>query len=148
MKDHRFILASDHAAIEYKKALKARLEAEGAMAVDINENAETTGNYVLWAGKAVEAYFEMQDGMTNLGILICGTGMGMCVAANRHKGIYAGILYDDFAAEYAKRHLNLNFLVFGARTMTLEDAVRRIHIFCQAGYEGGKYAERNKYLDV
>ena len=77
-----------------------------------------------------------------LGILICGTGIGISIAANRAKGIRAALLYDDFVAEMAKKHNNANVIVFGGRTMAFDDVVRRIDIFMRTQFEGGRHNAR------
>ena len=84
----------------------------------------------------------------DLGILVCGTGIGISIAANRHKGIRAAILYDDYVAKVAREHNNANVLCFGGRTMTTEDALRRIGIFLKAEYEGGRHDRRLCKLDL
>ncbi len=82
-----------------------------------------------------------------LGILICGTGIGISIAANRYHGIRAALLYDDFTAEMAKKHNNANVIVFGGRTMQVSDVVRRIGIFMQTEFEGGRHNRRIEKIE-
>lgn len=82
-----------------------------------------------------------------MGILICGTGIGISIAANRYHGIRAALLYDDFVAEMAKRHNNANVIVFGGRTMKTQDVIRRIDIFNQTEFEGGRHIRRIEKIE-
>ena len=90
---------------------------------------------------------ELAEKRADWGILICGTGIGISIAANRHKGIRAAILYDNFTAESAKVHNNANIVVFGGRTMTAEQAIERLKIFMNSRYEGGRHEQRLCKLD-
>ena len=82
-----------------------------------------------------------------MGILICGTGVGISVAANRYKGIHAALLYSQEVARLAKAHNNANVLVFGGRTMVFDDVVKRIDTFLQTAYEGGRHQRRLDKID-
>ena len=84
----------------------------------------------------------------DLGILVCGSGIGISIAANRHKGIRAALLYDDYVAKVAREHNNANVLCFGGRTMSTEDVLRRIGIFLKAEYEGGRHDRRLCKMDL
>ena len=84
----------------------------------------------------------------DLGILVCGTGIGISIRANRHKGIRAALLYSDEVAEMAKKHNNANVIVFGGRTMTPEDVRKRIEIFLNTEFEGGRHQKRLDMLDL
>ena len=83
-----------------------------------------------------------------LGIFFMMTGIGISIAANRYKGIRAAILYDDFVAEMAHQHNNANVIVFGGRTMSVDDVIRRIDIFLKTKYEGGRHDRRLAKLDL
>ena len=83
----------------------------------------------------------------DLGILICGTGIGISIAANRHKGIRAALLYSVDVAKLAKQHNNANVIVFGGRTMNFVDVVAEIDAFMAAEYEGGRHQRRLDKLD-
>ena len=82
-----------------------------------------------------------------LGILICGTGIGISIAANRYNGIRAALIYNKEVARLAKEHNNANILVFGGRTMSAEDVVEYIEIFLHTTYEGGRHQRRLDKLD-
>ena len=111
----------------------------------INPVADTETPVRRFAEKATA---KVLAGQADLGILVCGTGIGISIAANRHKGIRAAILYDDYVAKVAREHNNANVLCFGGRTMTTEDVLRRIGIFLKAAYEGGRHDRRLCKLDL
>ncbi|MFA6309206.1 MAG: RpiB/LacA/LacB family sugar-phosphate isomerase [Clostridia bacterium] len=137
-------IGCDHAAFELKQAIKEYFTKKGFEVFDAVPVFMNPIPYVDTAGKVCRKVLENKG---TLGILACGTGIGMSIAANRHKEISAAILYDDFTAEFSRRHTNANVIVFGARTMKNEDVERRIEIFLSNEFEGGKYAERNRLLD-
>ena len=87
------------------------------------------------------------SGEAETGILICGTGIGISIAANRCRGIRAAILYSDEAAALARQHNNANIAVFGGRTMTFAEAARRMDIFLQTVFDGGRHERRISKLD-
>lgn len=139
-----FVLGCDHGGFELKEKLKAYLVNKGLDVEDVVPQLTEVIPYVTTARAVCKRVYGKSD---ILGILMCGTGIGISIAANRNKGINAALLYDDFAAEYARRHNNANVLVFGGRTMTPEHVFRRFEIFMSHQFDGGKYAERNKLLD-
>ena len=91
---------------------------------------------------------EILNAQADLGVLICGTGIGISIAANRFKGIRAALLYSDDVARLAKLHNNANIAAFGARTMSVQDIERRLDIFLNTQFEGGRHIRRLEKLDV
>ena len=132
-------IASDHGGFELKQRLIEHYKTKGQRLEDLGTCSADSCDYPDIAHRMVKA---LRDGQANLGILICGTGIGISIAANRFKGIRAAVLYDDFTAEMAKKHNNANIMVFGGRTMQFEDVVRRIEIFLNTEYEGGRHETR------
>ncbi len=141
---NKIAIGCDHAAFELKESIKEYFIKKGFKVFDAVPLYANPIPYVPTARKVCEKVTEEPG---TLGILACGTGIGMSIAANRCKGISAAILYDDFTTEFARRHNNANVIVFGARTMKNEDVEKRIEIFLSNEFEGGKYEERNKLLD-
>ena len=88
------------------------------------------------------------SGIADLGILICGTGVGISIAANRYKGIRAALIYSTEVARLAKAHNNANILVFGGRTMVVDDVINRIDTFMQTEYEDGRHQRRLDKIDI
>lgn len=135
----KIAIASDHGGFELKQKLIEHFGALGQKLDDLGTCSAESCDYPDVAHKMVDCLYQKK---AELGILICGTGIGISIAANRFKGIRAAILYDDFAAEMAKKHNNANVMVFGGRTMSFEDVVRRIGIFMNAEFEGGRHSNR------
>ena len=133
----KIAIAADHGGFELKEALKRHYTEFDWL--DLGTRSEDSVDYPDYAHKTAHT---LLAGEADLGILICGTGIGISIAANRHKGIRAALLYSDDAARLAKAHNNANILVFGGRTMSLADAVKRIDIFMHTAYEGGRHQRR------
>ncbi len=141
-----WVLASDHAGVQLKKALLAFLEEQGHFAHDlgVSDNGESA-DYPEPADNAVEA---MLKGGADMGILVCGTGLGVSMRANRYKGIRATLITNDFSAKAAKEHSNANILCFGERITSEQDALRYLKIFLENTFEGGRHQRRLDKLDA
>ncbi len=132
-------IASDHAGVEMKGRLREALSAWGYGVEDLGTNAPDSVDYPDYA-EAVA--MKVAGGQATTGVLVCGTGIGMSIAANRFPGIRAAVLYDEFAARHARRHNDANLAIFGARTMAVEEALERLRIFLAEPFEGGRHAGR------
>ena len=141
----KIVAAADHGGFEMKNQIVEDLRKQGFAVEDLGTNSADSVDYPDFAEKATA---KVLAGQADLGILVCGTGIGISIAANRHKGIRAAILYDDYVAKVAREHNNANVLCFGGRTMTTEDVLRRIGIFLKAAYEGGRHDRRLYKLDL
>lgn len=130
-------IASDHGGVELKKQIIKHFNTLNLQ--DLGTNTSDSVDYPDYAKKMATTIL---SGSADLGILICGTGIGISIAANRFSGIRAAILYSDEVARLAKQHNNANVLVFGGRTMKADDAIRRIEIFLSETYEGGRHQKR------
>jgi ribose 5-phosphate isomerase B len=143
---HKAVLGCDHAGFAMKNQIKEYLQENDFEIRDLNPEYQNPIHFVYSAQNVCRAILNSKSNNI-LGFLICGTGIGISMAANRFKGIRAALLYSDFAAEYSRRHNNANILAFGGRTMDIEDVKRRIRIFLTNEFEAGKYDERNMILD-
>ena len=141
----KIVAAADHGGFEMKNQIVENLRKLGFGVEDLGTNSADSVDYPDFAEKATA---KVLAGQADLGILVCGTGIGISIAANRHKGIRAAILYDDYVAKVAREHNNANVLCFGGRTMSTEDVLRRIGIFLKAAYEGGRHDRRLCKLDL
>ncbi len=135
----KIVIASDHGGFELKEQIKKHFSDLGTTLQDLGTYSSDSCDYPDIAHKMVPVILNKD---ADLGILICGTGIGISIAANRFKGIRAAVLYDDFTAEMAKKHNNANIMVFGGRTMKVEDVIRRINIFLNTEFEGGRHNAR------
>lgn len=141
----KFVVASDHAGVDMKDFIADFLKNKNFDVVDLGTNGTTSVDYPVYADKLANYILSNND---VLGILVCGTGVGISIRANRYKGIRAAILYSDEVAEMVKKHNNANVMVFGGRTMSKEDITRRIDIFLNTEYEGGRHQRRIDMLDL
>lgn len=132
-------IASDHAGVEMKGRLREAMSVWGYGVEDLGTNAPDSVDYPDYA-EAVA--LRVTGGQASAGVLVCGTGIGMSIAANRFPGIRAAVLYDEFAARHARRHNDANLAIFGARTMTVDEALDRLRIFLAEPFEGGRHAGR------
>jgi len=140
----KIAIAADHGGFQLKENFKKYYEKQGIVLLDLGTNDENSVDYPDYAAKMAEA---IKSGQATLGILICGTGIGISIAANRYHGIRAALLYNDDAARLAHEHNNANVLVFGGRTMTEEECFRRTDIFLRAKFEGGRHERRLEKIE-
>lgn len=141
----KIVAAADHGGFEMKNQIVEKLQNQGFAVEDLGTYSEESVDYPDFAEKVSQ---KILGGEADLGILVCGTGIGISIAANRHKGIRAAIVYDDFTAKVAHLHNNANILCFGGRTMKTEDVLKRIEIFLNTQYEGGRHDRRLCKMDL
>ena len=135
----KVVLASDHAGYAYKKEIKAFLKSKGVSVVDVGTNSIESCDYPIFAR---EAALKVASGDADYGILICSSGEGIAIAANKIKGVRAGIGYNDEVAGLIRQHNNANMIAFGATFMKLPDVLRRVEIFLKTPFEGGRHERR------
>jgi ribose 5-phosphate isomerase B len=133
------VLACDHAAVELKNKVIAHLEGLGHTTIDVGTHTTDSCAYPEYASAACK---KIQGGEADLGILICGTGIGMGMAANKHRGIRAAICSDTFSAAATRLHNNANVLCFGARVVGEGVALQLVDAFITTEYEGGRHQSR------
>ena len=138
----KIAIAADHGGFELKEILR-RHYADLNFA-DLGTYDCSSVDYPDIAQKMVKA---LRSKTADLGILICGTGVGISISANRYKGIRAALIYSTEVARLAKEHNNANILVFGGRTMKAQDVIGYIDTFLGATYEGGRHQRRLDKLD-
>ncbi len=137
-------IASDHGGFILKEYLLNHYKKQNVILEDLGTYSEESCDYPLIADTLCRYVLNKQ---CDLGILICGTGIGISIAANRHKGIRAALLYDNEVAHLAREHNNANVVVFGGRTQKKEDVVRYLDTFLDASFEGGRHQRRIDELD-
>ena len=136
-------IASDHAGLPLKQALIAALQAEGLSFDDLGTHGPESVDYPDFA-HAVSAKVAGTEGF---GILVCGTGIGMAIAANRHPGIRAAVLHNATEARLTRAHNNANIACLGARMVGIEVALDAIRAFLATPFEGGRHERRLQKLD-
>jgi ribose 5-phosphate isomerase B len=132
-------VASDHAGLEMKRSLRDALVEWGYAVEDLGPATADAVDYPDYA-EAVAS--RVSGGQADLGVLVCGTGIGMSISANKFPNVRAALLYDDFTARAARLHNDANVAVFGSRTMPVEAAVARLRIFLSEPFERGRHARR------
>ncbi len=137
-------IASDHGGFQLKQELIAYYAQKDILLIDLGTYNTDSCDYPDIAKKMAETILSRR---VDLGILICGTGIGISIAANRYHGIRAALLYNDYVAEMAKKHNNANILVFGGRTMNSNEVIHRIDIFMNNKFEGGRHDCRIKKIE-
>lgn len=135
----KIAIAADHGGFQLKAELTAHLTENGYECVDFGTNSTDSCDYPDFAEKACQAVL---DGRCELGILICGTGIGMSMAANKMKGIRCALCGDCFSAEMTRRHNNANVLAMGARVIGPELAMRIADTFLASPFDGGRHQRR------
>ena len=146
MGNKRIVIGCDHAGYPLKAELLKHLSARGIEYTDIGcDSAEKSVDYPEYADKLCR---ELQASNADLGILVCGTGIGMSIAANKHKGIRAACVSDTFSARLTRCHNNANVICFGARVIGAGLAADIVDCFIDTEYEGGRHARRVAMLDA
>lgn len=139
-------IASDHGGLTIKKMLVETLTAAGYDIIDYGPNDTTSVDYPDYAQKATAAY---QAGEIDRGILVCGTGIGMSIAANKVKGIRCALVHDVFSAKVTKEHNDTNFIAMGERVIGLGLAELIAKTWLEAEFEGGRHALRiEKVMEI
>jgi glycine hydroxymethyltransferase len=135
----RIAIGSDHAGFQLKEALKAHLENSQVAITDMGASSGEACDYTDYAQAVSEA---VAAGRSNFGLLICGTGIGMTMAANKVAGIRAALVRDERTASLARQHNDANVLCLGATCTQPEEARRILDVFLAAKFEGGRHARR------
>lgn len=133
------VIASDHAGYNYKEAIKKHLKEAGASVDDVGTFSLDSCDYPIFAHEAAK---KIVSGEAEYGVLVCSSGEGIAIAANKTKGIRAGIAYNDEVARLMRQHNNANMIAFGASFMELSDVIRRVDIFLSTSFEGGRHERR------
>ncbi|MGN0629047.1 MAG: ribose 5-phosphate isomerase B [Oscillospiraceae bacterium] len=132
-------IGSDHGGYLLKEELKKHLEEKGIEFKDFGTDSTASCDYPVYAEKVCRA---IQSGECDKGILICGTGIGMSMCANKCKGIRAAHCSDHFSAEFTRKHNDANVLCMGARTIGPGVALQLADIFLTTEFEGGRHERR------
>jgi ribose 5-phosphate isomerase B len=142
--DRKLALASDHAGFELKEAVKAELLRQGRSVEDCGTHSPEPANWAEYG--ALAAAKVAADPEHTMGILVCGSGIGMSIVANKFPGVRAALCHDEDAARLARRHNNANVLALGARVVDAATALRIVAVFLSTPFEGGRHQVRLDYL--
>ena len=139
MEIKKIVIGSDHAGYNLKLKVKAHLESRGFEVTDVGTNTPESCNYTVYADALCKA---IAAGEADLGILVCGTGIGMSIAANKHKGIRAACCENTFSARMTRMHNDANVLCIGERVMGYGLACDMVDLFVNTPFEGGRHQAR------
>jgi ribose 5-phosphate isomerase B len=132
-------IAADHGGFELKSALVPVLQALGFAVLDLGTSSSDSVDYPEFADAVAAA---LKDGRAGRGVLICGTGIGISIAANRHAGVRAAPCHDGLTARLARQHNDANVLALGGRLIGIETAKDCLANFLRTPFEGGRHARR------
>jgi ribose 5-phosphate isomerase B len=133
------VIASDHAGVPLKRELIKVLEARREDYTDLGPLDERSVDYPDYAHRLVS---KLVDGPAEYGVLVCGTGIGMAMTANRYPGIRAALCHDSYTTEMARRHNDANVLCLGGRVIGVAVAARALEVFLDTRFEGGRHQRR------
>lgn len=132
-------IGSDHGGVQLKDAVRAYLVGRGLIVDDLGTNNEDSVDYPDFGARVAKAVSRQ---VVAKGILICGTGIGMSITANKFPGVRAALVWDDFTAQMAKEHNDANILVLGGRVLSADAACRMIGIWLDSAFAGGRHQGR------
>lgn len=141
----RIVLSSDHAAIALRQAVAEHIAARGWEVVDIGPTTPESTHYPLHGAAAAR---RVASGECALGIVLCGTGQGIMMAANKVAGIRCGVCSDTFSARMIRQHNDANMLSLGARVVGEGLALEIVDAFLDAEFEGGRHATRVAMIEA
>lgn len=132
-------IASDHGGFEMKTILKEELVGRGLSALDLGTDGPSSVDYPDFAAAVAKA---IREGRAEAGVLICGSGIGISIAANRYPEVRAALVHDAYTARMARRHNDANVLCMGGRVLGIEVAKDCLAQFLDTEFEGGRHAAR------
>jgi len=132
-------IACDHGGFEYKEILKSDLEKMGYEVADLGCYDESSVDYPDYANKLAD---KLKEGLAQRGVLVCGSGIGMSIAANRYLHIRAALVHDALTARLCREHNNANVLVLGGRTTGIAVAQDCLKVFLETEFEGDRHQRR------
>ena len=135
----KIAIGSDHVGLEIKKSIIEYLEELGHEVKDFGAYTDERTNYPIYGKKVADAIVSKE---CECGVLICGTGIGISLAANKVKGIRAAVCSEPYSAKLSKQHNNSNIIAFGARVVGVDLAKMIVKEWLDAKFEGGRHAKR------
>ncbi len=135
----KIAIGSDHGGFDSKEAVVNHLKEKGYEVVDVGTNSKESCHYPIFGAEVARKVASKE---CDYGVVICTSGEGISIAANKIKGIRCGIGYNDEVSKLMRQHNNANVIAFGAKFMETEDIIRRVDIFLNTEFEGGRHQTR------
>tara|TARA_B100000029_G_C17228064_1_gene834307 strand:- start:88 stop:537 length:450 start_codon:yes stop_codon:yes gene_type:complete len=139
MRIEKVILASDHAGLKLKESIKKFLLKKRKNVLDLGTKSQKSVDYPDFAHRLSK---KINNSKTQFGILVCGSGIGMDMAANKHKNIRAALCYDEKSTKLSRKHNNANVMAIGARLTKKNVALKCVSIFMKTNFDGGRHKRR------
>lgn len=139
MSDNKIVIACDHGGFELKEAFKNVLSEQGYDVIDLGVHSTESVDYPDYGDALAK---EIEKGTANKGVLICGSGIGISIAANRNPAVRAAVCHSGLTARLARQHNDANVLSLGARIIGVETALDCLKEFLNTEFEGGRHARR------
>ena len=140
----KVVIGSDHAGYELKEQIKVVLEEKGCTIIDVGTESLASVDYPDFGIKAATL---VARGEVDRGVLICGTGVGMSIIANKVKGVRASLIYDLYTAIQSRKHLDANILVLGGRVTGKDLAAEIVRAWLDTPFEGGRHQKRIEKIE-
>ncbi len=135
----KIAIGADHAGFEYKNKISAFLQKEGYEIIDFGTYSADSVDYPDFAHPVA---LSVESGEVERGILVCGSGQGVCITANKHQGIRAALAWDPEIAKLSREHNNVNILCIPSRFISENSAFECVDIFLKTQFEGGRHGNR------
>ncbi len=139
----KLYISSDHAGFKLKEIIKKKFIKKKIKVIDIGPKTDKSVDYPDFAKKLSRCVLLKKS---NMGILVCGSGTGMAMSANKFKKIRAAVCYNQASTRLSRQHNNANILALGARLIKKADAIRLVNIFLSTKFEGGRHLRRVKKI--
>lgn len=139
----KIAIGSDHGGFDYKEELKAYLVNKGYEVIDCGTYSTESCNYAKFA---IDTATKVSNNEANFGIIICTSGEGVCIAANKVKGIRCGIGYNDDVSRLLREHNDANMITFGAHYQTMFEVIKRVELFLNTKFAGERHCTRVNYI--
>lgn len=140
----KVVIGSDHAGYELKEQIKTILEEKGCAVIDVGPESPASVDYPDFG---IKAAMLVARGEVDRGVLICGTGVGMSIVANKVKGVRASLIYDLYTAIQSRKHLDANILVLGGRVTGKDLAAEITRTWLDTPFEGGRHQKRVEKIE-
>ena len=138
-------ISSDHAGFKLKESIKKHLLNKKIYLIDLGPQSDNSVDYPDYAKKVA---LRLRSKKSDMGILVCGSGTGMSMTANKYKGIRAAVCYNEASTRLCRRHNNANIIAIGSRLTKKNKALKLLSIFLKTKFEGGRHKRRINKLDV
>lgn len=135
----KIAVGSDHGGYEYKNAIKNMLTNNGHEVVDVGCHSKDSVHYPIFGKEVAKLVSEKE---CDFGVVVCTSGEGIMISANKIKGVRCGIAYNDDVARLLRQHNDANVIAFGQAFMNLDDVLKRVNIFIETKFEGGRHQTR------